>query len=139
MSPPSKPVAVVDTDVLSMVFKRDSRAALYQPYLESHYIIVSFMTVAELRRWTVERNWGSHRKEALEAYLGAFTVYHSDDLLCRWRAAATAAARQKGRRIQVADAWIAATALLYHVPLITTNAADYAAISNLQLITAGSS
>jgi predicted nucleic acid-binding protein len=35
----------------------------------------------------------------------------------------------------VADAWIAATAMLYGVPLITHNPADYTAVVGLQIIT----
>jgi predicted nucleic acid-binding protein len=42
------------------------------------------------------------------------------------------AARQSGRRIETADAGIAATALLYHAPLLTHNKSDYAGVSNLQ-------
>jgi len=44
-------------------------------------------------------------------------------------------ARKKGRPIQTADAWIAASAIHYQVPLITNNASDYTIISGLQLLT----
>jgi predicted nucleic acid-binding protein len=43
---------------------------------------------------------------------------------------------KKGRPIQTADAWIAASALHYQVPLITNNAGDYASIDGLELLTA---
>jgi len=36
-------------------------------------------------------------------------------------------------RIETADAWIAATALLYDVPLLTHNKADYLGVPGLQL------
>jgi predicted nucleic acid-binding protein len=42
------------------------------------------------------------------------------------------AARQNGRRIETADAWIGATALLYNAPLLTHNKSDYAGVSKLQ-------
>ena len=35
------------------------------------------------------------------------------------------AAQAAGRRIETADAWIAATALLYDAPLATHNGSDY--------------
>jgi len=38
------------------------------------------------------------------------------------------------RPIQTPDAWIAATALVYHVPLITHNRADYEMVENLEVI-----
>ena len=43
-------------------------------------------------------------------------------------------ARRKGRPIQTADAWIAASALHYEAPLITNNADDYEMIDELQLL-----
>jgi predicted nucleic acid-binding protein len=43
------------------------------------------------------------------------------------------AARRNGRRIETADAWIAATALLYDVPLLTHNKADYLGVPGLRL------
>ena len=44
----------------------------------------------------------------------------------------------KGRQIQTADAWIAASVLHYQVPLIRNNANDYTMISGLELLTAPS-
>ncbi|MGA2771966.1 MAG: hypothetical protein ABSG26_14225 [Bryobacteraceae bacterium] len=43
------------------------------------------------------------------------------------------AARRNGRRIETANAWIAATALLYDVPLLTHNKTDYLGVPGLQL------
>lgn len=39
-----------------------------------------------------------------------------------------------GRRIESADAWIAATALLYDAALIAHNPADYAGVPNLRVL-----
>jgi predicted nucleic acid-binding protein len=46
----------------------------------------------------------------------------------------TVAAQAVGRRIECADAWIAATALLYDAPLITHNRADYLGAPGLILV-----
>ena len=43
---------VVDTDVVSFLYKRDTRAALYRPHLDGQLPIISFMTLAELMKWT---------------------------------------------------------------------------------------
>ncbi len=48
--------AVVDTDVVSFLFKRDSRAELYRRHLTGALLTISFMTLAELERWTLEHN-----------------------------------------------------------------------------------
>jgi predicted nucleic acid-binding protein len=96
--------------------------------------ILSFMSLAELRRWTLERNWGEERRQQLEEYLTRYLVLHSDDLMCdRW-AYAMNSARMQGQPIGPADAWIAATALLLDVPLITHNGAHYRGVEGLRVI-----
>jgi predicted nucleic acid-binding protein len=44
------------------------------------------------------------------------------------------AAQAAGRRIECADAWIAATALLYDAPLVTHNRDDYLGVPGLRII-----
>ena len=44
-------------------------------------------------------------------------------------------ARKAGRRLETADAWIAATALLYDAPLLTHNSSDYQGVPALKIIT----
>ena len=52
---------VVDTDVVSYLFKSDTRASLYRPHLDGQLPIISFMSLAELERWTLARGWGARR------------------------------------------------------------------------------
>ena len=47
------------------------------------------------------------------------------------------AAQAAGRRIETADAWIAATALLYEAPLVTHNGGGYLGVPGLKLISHG--
>ena len=47
------------------------------------------------------------------------SVPSSRDLILKW-AEVMVGSRSVGRRIEVAGAWIAATALLYDAPLVTT-------------------
>ena len=55
------------------------------------------MSLAELRRWTLERNWSEKRRQELEAYLTRYLILHSDDQMCdRW-AQAMNSARLRGR------------------------------------------
>ena len=124
---------VVDTDVLSFLYKRDTRAKLYEPHLNDPPFIVSFMS-AELRRWALKRSWGESRRQQLEEYLTRYLILHSDDQMCgRW-ADAMNSARKRGRPVAPADAWIAATALLLDVPLITHNGTHYSGIEGLRVI-----
>ncbi len=125
---------VVDTDVVSFLYKRDTRARLYEPHLNDPPFIVSFMSLAELRRWTLERSWAERRRQELEEYLMRFLILHSDDQMCDQWAQAMTSARLRGRSIAPADAWIAATALLLDIPLVTHNGAHYEGIDGLRVI-----
>ena len=92
------------------------------------------MSLAELRRWTLERNWGERMRQELEDYLTRYLILHSDDQMCdRW-AQAISSARLRGQPIGPADAWVAATALLLDVPLVTHNGAHYSGIDGLRVI-----
>lgn len=136
-SSPPQPV-VVDTDVVSYLFKTDTRAALYQQHLLGRLVVLSFMTVAELDAWAELHNWGATRRDQMEQFLSHYLILYPDRRLCRLWAGTMAEARRAGRPIGAADAWIAATALLYGVPLVTHNPSDFAGVSNLSLLTGAS-
>jgi predicted nucleic acid-binding protein len=124
--------AVLDTDVVSFLFKNDSRAQIYFPRLQNRPWLISFMTEAELEQWVLLSNWGATRLEWLRLFLGKFVIVPSSrDLVLKW-AEVMVAARRGGRRIETADAWVAATALLYDATLLTHNRADYLGVPNLR-------
>ncbi len=127
------PQYVVDTDVISYAFRGDPRSEPFGRYLEHGELAVSFMTVAELDRWAAQRAWGASRQERMERYLERFVTVLVDRALCRRWATVIDGARRNGRPIQVADAWIAATALALGLPLVTNNRADYAGVEGLRL------
>jgi predicted nucleic acid-binding protein len=126
-----KPV-VVDTDVVSFLFKRDTRFESYLPYLEDREWLISFMTEAELEHWAITANWSPKRIEWLRLFISRFAIVPSSHaLIIKW-AESMAFARKAGRRIETADAWVAATALLYDAPLLTHNKADYLGVPGLR-------
>ena len=127
-------IVVVDTDVVSFLFKDDTRRALYESYLADNYAVISFMTVAELYLWPESRNWGERRTGLLEECIQSFTVQEASPDLCRLWAITTAQAAHNGRPIDPADAWIAATALAWEVPLITHNGRHYEGVDDLTVI-----
>ena len=123
--------AVVDTDVISLVFKGDTRGEKFLPALQTTDLLVSFMTEAELEHWIRQTRWGSERIARFRSYMGRFvSIPSSRDLILQW-ADVMVTAQALGRRLEVADAWIAATAVLYQVPLITNNPTDYAGVAGL--------
>ncbi len=125
---------VVDTDVTSYLHKKDTRARLFRPHLVGRDWVISFMTVAELDEWAEQHHWGQPRRERMERDLARFVVHYADRHLCRLWAEVRAGAQRKGRPIDKADAWVAATALALGVELITNNPADYAAVDGLSVI-----
>lgn len=96
------------------------------------------MTVAELELWAAQHGWGEVRRVRLERYPEGFGVYWVHRALCREWGRVVAGARRKGQPIQSADAWIAATALVQNLPLVTHNAADFRAVDGLRIITESS-
>jgi predicted nucleic acid-binding protein len=125
---------VVDTDVVSFLFKNHPIGLRYDPELAGRVALISFMTVAEIERWTIQYRWGEHRLYWLRLYLKRFTVVPSSPDLCRGWAEVMVATQAAGRRIECADAWISATALLHDVPLLTHNRSDYLGVPDLTLI-----
>lgn len=74
---------VVDTDVVSFLFKNHPVGHRYDPDLVGRVVLVSFMTVAELERWAIQYRWGQQRLHWLHVYLSRFTVVPSSPDPCR--------------------------------------------------------
>lgn len=127
---------LMDTNIVSFLFKKDSRTQAYQPHLDNQDWAISLMTGAELFQWAGMRGWGQPRVARLETWIGEnFFVLSFDWQTCRlWGEIATEC-RAKGQPISAQDAWIAATAQQHNLPLVTHNPADFAAVSDLKIIT----
>src|SRR5947209_889371 len=100
-SPPDDPPVprrvVVDTDVASFVFKRDTRRSLYAGHLRGRILVISFQTVAEVESWALGCRWGTRRREEMEEHLARFTVLPYRRDLARWWAFASVGAQAAGR------------------------------------------
>jgi predicted nucleic acid-binding protein len=125
---------IVDTDVVSYLFKKDTRAALYEPHLANRLLYISFMTTAELERWPIIHRWGEKRRQQLREFLKDFAMITPDETMCRTWAQVYEQVRQSGKQIGISDAWVAATAVRYDVPLVTNNRKDFAAVNGLTII-----
>jgi tRNA(fMet)-specific endonuclease VapC len=131
-------VILLDTSVVSFLIKGDSRAQSYAPYLQNRRMALSFMTVAELFQWAAVRKWGQGRIAQLELTLQDYVILPFDIALCRLWGEIRARCRAAGRPISPQDAWIAATALQYHLPLATHNPSDFETVEGIELITGAS-
>jgi predicted nucleic acid-binding protein len=78
-------------------------------------LILSFMSVAELRMGAMSAGWGGQRRLLLERFVPGFELFYPDDDLCTVWARIRADARGAARAISPQDAWIAATALALYL------------------------
>jgi|SRR5215204_3307248 len=129
------PYVVVDTCVLSALFKGGPLATAYRPHIAGTSLVISFQTLAELYRWPLERGWGDMRRRNLETFIGRRCILHPfNPALCRQWAEAAYQAGQNGYTVPAADCWIAATALLHGIPLVTNNPGHYRGIPALNVV-----
>src|SRR5262245_35383152 len=124
--------ALVDTDVVSFIFNQSPLFLPYRQYLRRRTLCISFVTLAEIERGMRLANWGVKKRNEMAGLLPAkFAIIHTNDDVCqKW----TEITLIKGWPIAYADAWIAATAMAYRVPLITHNRKHFEGIAGLKVI-----
>src|SRR5271154_2507807 len=110
--------AVVDTDVVSFLFKSHTLAPRYQVMLAGKPLAVSLITLAEIEYGMEAKNWGASRRELMRRFLARFALVLPDTETARAWARIKRGCERKGRPISFADAWIAATAVQLSIPLV---------------------
>ena len=123
--------AIVDTDVVSMLFKGDLRAQAYRVHLSGRLLGICFMTLAELERWPLERGWGAVRKAELAQHLIKYVVLPATRELCLGRGFLSGSLERAHPDCGRMDRRKCA---LLRGPLITNNASDYGMLGGLQLL-----
>jgi predicted nucleic acid-binding protein len=122
--PPAGPVALVDTDVLSLLIEDRPGADRFRPLVPAR-LAIAFVTAAELRFGAAKAGWGAKRLVQQEAALADLVIIHSDEGLVRtyaWlRAEAVRLGHPLGHRANASDLWIAACAVHHQLPLVTGN------------------
>lgn len=126
---------LLDTDVFSFMFKQDSRSEDYARDVVGRLPCLSFMTVAELTRWSLQHRWGPKRRAKLEASMLECTVVEYDPPTAEAWARICVERLRAGRPIACGDCWIAACAVRHEIPLVTHNAKHYAGIRDLHIVT----
>ncbi|WP_320670736.1 PIN domain-containing protein [Patulibacter defluvii] len=129
---------LLDTDVFSCLLKGPRQAASWTPVVAGKHVLVSFVTVAELFAWAEIHRWGSPRRNALARAISTVTVIPpNQELIAEWasvRAESLRDGHPLGARSQTHDAWIAASARLYELPLATGNGRHFAGVAGIALI-----
>ena len=126
---------VLDTNVVSYIFNNDSRARFYAEQIRGQRAFISFQTLEEIWHGAYRDSWGNRRKDELTEYLERYEVIWPDPDLVEACARLRSERRSAGRELGLADAWIAATALMLNCPLATADS-DFVGIPNLALIQA---
>ena len=119
---------VIDTMVVSALVNsaHDPTAARYLSLIAGRLILVSFVTVTELRYGALKARWGDLRRRGLERDLARFVFVVPDEALmyacAELRAMSERAGHPLGQKIHEADRWIAATAMKLGVELVSDDA-----------------
>ena len=127
---------VLDTDVAS----RSLQGRLSDPLatrLAGTSLAITFVTLGELTKWTLVRNWGPDRLASLDRFLAQLIILPYGERVARRWGQLQAAAQLRGRPRPANDTWIAACCLVRDLPLATLNVkdyTDYAEHDGLQLV-----
>ena len=134
MTAPTVPSVVVDTNVVSYIYRQDRRAEPYLNDMVGRRAVISFQTYEELLYGALRSNWGERRRNELLDYVEAnYEMIGYDRELVNASARLRAAASDRGRPLSQADAWIAATAILLGCPLLSHDR-DFGNSPELRLI-----
>lgn len=117
---------VVDTMVVSALVNagRDpAAAARCRATIGGRSVVVSFVTVTEMRFGAIKAGWGELRRRGLERVLARLVVVQPDDDLmgtcAELRADCVKRGHALGDKVHEADRWVAATAIALGVELIS--------------------
>ena|SRR5665213_4067127 len=125
---------LLDTDAVSILFKPGHN--LYGKcfsFTSGHHLLISFMTQAELMLWPRRNKWGATRIELLMSHVSLFTTLYPDEHACAHWADVVSESNAAGRPIGTADAWIAACARQWGIPLVTANFRDFEYLRGITL------
>lgn len=127
-------VVGVDTNIVSYIFRQDTRAKLYEPHLVGRLKVIAAQTFAELELMPLQNSWSKKRHQKLRELLDDYLVIEAGKEISLYWAKIQFEAKRNGTPVSIADAWIAATALAYSIPLVIHNYKDFKNISGLQII-----
>lgn len=124
---------LIDTNVVSYLYRNDSRAATYRSALVGRRGLISFQTYAELMVWA--GSWSNAKRVHLQRWVSRRFGFlpHTPAVTDAW-VAATLSAKRNGQPIAAADAWIAATAMNAGLLLLTADKNDFLGVDGLKLL-----
>lgn len=129
---------VVDTDVFVWLTRGKAEARRYAPSVEGKRIVLSFATVAELWRGAYALGYSEASRRKLETDIGLTVVVQPTEPITQEWASLSDEARKLGhplgQKAQAHDAWVAATARHFGLPLLTNNTKHFTDVTGLDLV-----
>ncbi len=136
---------VLDTMAMSAIVneaRRPDLATRYRSVIAGRAILISVITVSELRYRAIVAEWGEFRRRGLEREIARATAVEADDTLATTSAELKAACRAVGhalaQKVHDADRWIAATAIVRDLDLNSDDVV-FEQVPGLSLVTTRSS
>ena len=125
---------VVDTDVASFMFKECERGVAYMDLIGTKPSGITALSLAEIRYGVTKNNWGARRIASLDAFLNRFRLFEANLEIANLTGAIRGVCERVGRSVSWPDAWAAATALWFDVPLVAHDW-DLEGIPGLRVLT----
>ena len=135
MTPPDVSPVVLDTSVVSLLMRGDADSTYYKSEIQGLRAVISFQTREEALFGAIRAGWGPRRISELQQHLGQYETVWSSLEMVEISARLRSDREKAGRRLNTADAWIAATAIMLDCPLASHDG-DFSDIPDLELIRA---
>jgi predicted nucleic acid-binding protein len=123
MPPPRHPV-VLDSDVVSLLWRKRLPSELYHAMLHRTPLI-TFVTIAEFWRGVWHAQWRQPQIDAGVQRHSRFQRLNCDGDVVREWGRLSGLARRDGRPVPANDCWIAACCTASNYPLLTRNRKDF--------------
>ena len=125
---------ILDTNVVSFIFKKKEPYSYFLPFLINQNVAISFITLAELYHGVYKDNWGIDKTFYLQKLLQNYTLLPFDEGLCYEWAEIKSNCELNGHPIEDSDCWIAACAKYYNCHLATYNYRHFMHVKGIALI-----
>ena len=115
---------VLDTDISSQILKKRLPNTLATKLINTQPVI-TFVTRAELTKWTEVRNWGSRNRELLAQWMAGVPMIPGDEDVADTYGISFRSRNMPRATRPMNDMWIAVCCITHGLPLATLNIKDF--------------
>ena len=125
---------LLDTNVVSYMFKGHRLGRAYQDFLADKEAGTTYITLGEVKAGARKAQWGEQKMVALEFSLSQLPIFDMNLQVVERYAECIAYLQGRGLPSAPLDVWIAATALAHGVALVTHNRRHFDPIPGLEVV-----